>query len=91
MIVNKNAYFASMHSCEYMLLSFRADRRRQDELRARNRLNRKKHGWVNLYNYMPQWLMLHYRNKYGILFATATLVVAYLAYMKASEASSLWR
>ncbi|XP_065162885.1 TBC1 domain family member 20 [Atheta coriaria] len=68
-----------------------ADRRRQDELRARNRLNRKKHGWVNLYNYMPQWLMLHYRNKYGILFATATLVVAYLAYMKASEASSLWR
>ncbi|KAK4878911.1 hypothetical protein RN001_007057 [Aquatica leii] len=61
------------------------EQRRRDELRIRRRLDRNKPVWMKMHHYLPDWLLLHYRNKYGLLFATATLLVGLYAYLKATE------
>ncbi|XP_022914125.1 TBC1 domain family member 20 isoform X3 [Onthophagus taurus] len=61
------------------------DQRKKEE-RLRNARNRKPNdNWIRIHNYVPHWLMLHYRNKYGILFATATVLIGIYAYLKATE------
>ncbi|KAF5269292.1 hypothetical protein FQR65_LT02593 [Abscondita terminalis] len=61
------------------------EQRRRDELRIRRRLDKNKPVWMKMHHYLPDWLLLHYRNKYGLLFATATLLVGLYAYLKATE------
>ncbi|KAB0798284.1 hypothetical protein PPYR_09277 [Photinus pyralis] len=61
------------------------EQRRKDEARIRRRLDKNKATWVKMRHYLPNWLLLHYRNKYGLLFATATLLVGLYAYLRATE------
>ncbi|KAF5306640.1 hypothetical protein FQA39_LY08829 [Lamprigera yunnana] len=61
------------------------EQRRRDEIRIRRRLDKNKPVWMKMHNYIPDWLLLNYRNKYGLLFMTATLLVGLYAYLKATE------
>lgn len=67
------------------VLFFRKDQRKQDELRMRRRLNRNVTLWNKMRHYLPDWLLLNNRNKYGLLFATATIIFGIYAYLKATE------
>jgi hypothetical protein len=46
----------------------------------RRRLNRNNTLWVRFSNKMPSWLVFNYRSRYGLLFATATILLGYYAY-----------
>ncbi|KAJ3653591.1 hypothetical protein Zmor_012833 [Zophobas morio] len=37
------------------------------------------------FNRVPSWLMFNYRSKYGLLFATATILLGYYAYLKTTN------
>ncbi|KAJ8933650.1 hypothetical protein NQ318_019295 [Aromia moschata] len=65
-----------------MLVSGKAKR---DEQIMRNRLNRNKSLWVRLNQNVPAWLIFNCRNRYGILFAAATVLLGYIYYIRASE------
>lgn len=60
------------------------DQRKKEEWLRRQNRNRH-NNWIRLHNYIPHWLLLHYRNKYGILFATATIFFGIYAYLRATE------
>lgn len=65
---------------------FRMEQRRRDELRLRRRLDKNKPVWMKMHHYLPDWLLLHYKSKYGLLFATATILVGlYAYYLRATE------
>ncbi|KAJ3653595.1 hypothetical protein Zmor_012837 [Zophobas morio] len=57
-----------------------AEQRKKEEMRIRKRLNRNNTIWVRFSNRVPSWLMFNYRSKYGLLFATATILLGYYAY-----------
>lgn len=66
---------------------YRKTERKIEELRLRRRMNKNKPLWLRLGDFIPIWLMLNYRNKYGLLFATATVLFGLYAYLKATEAN----
>lgn len=51
----------------------------------RRRLNRNRPVWCRMSDFIPMWLMLNYKNKYGLIFATATVLIGLYAYLKATE------
>ncbi|CAH1368485.1 unnamed protein product [Tenebrio molitor] len=57
-----------------------AEQRKKEEIRMRRRLNRNNTLWVRFSNKMPSWLVFNYRSRYGLLFATATILLGYYAY-----------
>lgn len=67
------------------IFSPRQYQRRKDELQMRRRLNRNRPVWRRMSDMIPMWLMLNYRNKYGLIFATATVLIGLYAYLKAAE------
>lgn len=64
---------------------FRMYQRKKDELRMRRKLNKNLPVWVKMTHCLPDWLLIHYQNKYGLLFVTATFLVGLYAYLKATE------
>lgn len=71
------------------------EQRRRDEARIRRNLN--KHTmWGRVTNHVPAWLLLNYRGRYGLLFATATILIGLYAYYlrannnKSNYFASLW-
>ncbi|XP_045469917.1 TBC1 domain family member 20 [Harmonia axyridis] len=57
------------------------DRRKQDEARMRRmRRGNNNNMWLRISNSMPPWLLFNHRSRYGILFATATVLIGLYAY-----------
>ncbi|XP_044266578.1 TBC1 domain family member 20 [Tribolium madens] len=65
-----------------------AEQRKKEEMRIRRRLNRNNTLWVRFSNKMPTWLIFNYRSRYGLLFATATVLLGYYAYYLKTTNSS---
>ncbi|KAL1512996.1 hypothetical protein ABEB36_002484 [Hypothenemus hampei] len=59
-----------------------AKERKKNEQMARNRMNRQKSLWVRFHNCIPGWLHMTRRSRLGLVFATATVVIGYLYYIK---------
>nr|CAI5834046.1 unnamed protein product [Callosobruchus analis] len=64
---------------------FRHEQRQRDEQIMKNRLNRNKSLWVRINRNVPKWLLFNCRGRYGLLFATATVLLGYIYYIKVSE------
>lgn len=68
------------------LVKKRVDRemaeRKKNEQIMRNRIRGQKSLWVRLNNRMPHWLVFSRRSRLGFAFATATVLIAYLYYIK---------
>ncbi|KAI4466472.1 tbc1 domain family member 20/gtpase [Holotrichia oblita] len=60
-------------------------RKKEERLRNRHNRNNRDNWRIRLHNYIPHWLFLQYRNKYGLLFATATVLFGIYAYLKINE------
>ncbi|XP_076254814.1 TBC1 domain family member 20 isoform X2 [Rhynchophorus ferrugineus] len=54
--------------------------RRKNEQIMRNRLRSQRSLWVRLNNHIPPWCIFNRRNKLGLIFAAATVVISYLYY-----------
>ncbi|KAK9686754.1 Rab-GTPase-TBC domain [Popillia japonica] len=60
-------------------------RKKEERLRNRHNKNKRDNWRIRLHNYIPHWLFLQYRNKYGLLFATATVLFGIYAYLRVNE------
>ncbi|CAH1953893.1 unnamed protein product [Acanthoscelides obtectus] len=61
------------------------EQRQRDEQIMKNRLNRSKSLWVRINRNVPKWLLFNCRGRYGLLFATATVLFGYFYFVKISE------
>ncbi|XP_018572328.1 TBC1 domain family member 20 [Anoplophora glabripennis] len=61
------------------------DQRKRDEQMMRNRLNKNRSLWLRINNNVPAWILFNFRNRYGLLFAAATVLIGYIYYIKATE------
>ncbi|XP_066153537.1 TBC1 domain family member 20 isoform X1 [Euwallacea fornicatus] len=68
------------------LVKKRVDRetaeRKKNEQRVRNNLRRNTSLWLRINNRIPAWLVFGRRGGLGLVFATATVLIGYLYYMK---------
>ncbi|KAK9888720.1 hypothetical protein WA026_000946 [Henosepilachna vigintioctopunctata] len=71
------------------------DQRKRDGARMRWRLG-KDNMWIRISDSVPPWLLFNYQRKYGLLFATATVLIGLYAYYlrslnpKFNYFASLW-
>lgn len=66
-----------------------AERQKREERRVRSRLNKNKTVWRRVYGCIPDWLFLHYRNRYGLAFVAATVLFGLYAYFRAADDNNL--
>ncbi|XP_025836352.1 TBC1 domain family member 20 isoform X2 [Agrilus planipennis] len=62
-------------------------KREKEQLRRKARAPS---SWLVFRNYIPNWLLLHYRGKVGLFIATATVLFGLYAYLNMSESGPLF-
>lgn len=64
-----------------------AEQRKEEVNRIKRRNAKKQPVWKSVSRIIPRWLPVNYRNKYQLIFATATVLLGIYAYLRATDSS----